>query len=493
MKNKIIIFTMALFIVSVLSAQNSSGNLTTWPFPDGYKTVELKETPEAFPNPMKGFRPQSVPNYHDLKHHEYESVYKYYIGYNVLEKTSKDSVEKIIDWCNTAWGGIEKRNIKIIPRVVLSFPTSNQPGVPKMDYWPDDIPNPSGLSRWDTKELMDRLAQFIAKLGKAWDNDPRVAAVEVGLWGNWGEHHLFPDANGRRIPASFQKALGDAFASSFHNKKVMVRYPDSFTAYRFGYYWDAFASIYEDGGGGPAIIRRDVWKDQMISGEIAYDVEYTKAEMGSTPNETLMNDKYTDHVISWINRLHASSVGWIDEYNGSDPKLKANAARIQKALGYRFVIRSAAYKQKAANGEEIKIGFEVSNVGSAPFYYDWPVEISLLNQNRNPVYKKKINADIRTWLPGETYKIIDSITIPNDLKNDTYIIAVSILDPAGNQPSLRFANINYYNGGRTPLGIIGVNKEPKYNNFNKFDKLYPDNSLGYEQAPGQSSEPLREG
>jgi hypothetical protein len=444
----------------------------------GYKIIELEETPEAFPNPMKGFRPGVYLNGSSFNNHEYGRVYKQYIRYTDLETTAQDSVQKIIDWSNRAWAGIERRNIKVIPRVVLTYPTSNQPGASGMDFWPNDISQPSRLSRWNTKELSDRLVQFIVKLGEAWDNDPRVAAIEVGLWGNWGEHHLYPDdRNGRIIPASFQKALGDAFALSFRNKRVMVRYPDTFMKYQFGFYWDSFALL-DDSKGGNGMVRRNVWKNQMISGEVAYDWG-NRSQLGTSPNETLMNDKYTNHVISWINKLHASSLGWIDMYSGNASTLKANAARIQKALGYRFVIRSAVYKEKAANGEEIKIGFEVSNVGAAPFYYDWPVEISLLNQNRDLIYKKKISADIRTWLPGETHTIIDNIIIPNDIKSDTYIIAISVLDPAGNQPSLRFANSNYYNGGRTPLGIIGINREPKYDNFDKFDSLFLDYSLEY--------------
>ena len=26
----------------------------------------------------------------------------------------------------------------------------------------------------------------------SWDNDPRVAAIELGLYGNWGENHIYP-------------------------------------------------------------------------------------------------------------------------------------------------------------------------------------------------------------------------------------------------------------------------------------------------------------
>ena len=442
---------------------------------NGYKIIELEETPEAFPNPIKGFRPVILPGLSLFEKHEYARVYKQYVRYTDLETTSQDTVQKIIDWSNRSWAGIEKQNIKMIPRVVLTFPRTNQPGSNIYEYWPGDIFQPSEMARWNTQELKDRLEKFIIKLGEAWDNDPRVAAIEMGLWGYWGEHHL-PGVE--RIPSSVQKVLGDAFTLAFHNKKVMVRHPDAFTRYKFGYYWDSFAlpDNVEDGNG---IIRRNVWKNQMISGEVAYDWG-DKSKFGVNPDVTVHNEQYTNYVIGWINRIHASSLGWVSDYNQNNPELKANASRIQKALGYRFVIRSVVYKETLNNGEESKIGFKVSNVGSAPFYYNWPVEISLLNQDHEPVYQKLINVDVRSWLPGETNTVIDSLAIPINLKDDTYIIAIAILDPAGNRPSLRFANINYFNGGRTPIGTVGINKNPEYDFLGQFDLLYNDNTLEYE-------------
>jgi hypothetical protein len=442
---------------------------------NGYKVIELEETPEAFPNPIKGFRPGIGPGQVTFGKHEYARVYRQYVRYTDLETTSQDTVQRIIDWSNQAWAGIEKQNIKVIPRVVLTYPTNNQPGSLANNYWPSDISQPSEMARWDTQELKDRLEKFIIKLGEAWDNDPRVAAIEMGLWGYWGEHHLL--SNGK-IPSSVQKILGDAFTFAFRNKKVMIRYPETFTQYQFGYYWDSFA-LSDDSEGGYGIIRRNIWKDKMISGEVAYDWG-NRSQLGRTPNETVQNEQYTNHVIGWINRIHASSLGWIADYNQNNPELKTNVSRIQKALGYRFVIRSVVYKETLSNDEESKIGFKVSNVGSAPFYYDWPVEISLLNQDHEPVYQKLINVDIRSWLPGETNTVIDSLAIPINLKNDTYIIAIAILDPAGNRPSLRFANINYFNGGRTPIGTVGINQNPEYDFLGQFDLLYNDNTLKYE-------------
>jgi hypothetical protein len=438
--------------------------------------INIEETQEAFPNPMKGFRPTVYTDRTTFSYHEYGRVYKQYVRYSDLESSSEDTVQKILDWSNRAWTGIEQKNIKVIPRVVLTYPISNKLDSPANDFWPNDIYQPSSVSRWTTKELYNRLENFVRKLGEAWDNDPRVAAIELGLWGYWGEHHLL--SNGK-IPSSVQKILGDAFSNAFKNKKVMVRYPETFSGYRFGFYWDSFA-LSDDSESGNGIIRRNAWKNQMIGGEVAYDWG-NRSQLGKSPTDTVSSNKSSDFLIGWIRRTHASSLGWVSDYNSSSPNIKENAARIQKSLGYRYVIRSVIYRKIVNSGQNIELSFKVSNSGSAPFYYKWPIEISFLDHDRVPIAKKIISdIDITSWMPDETYTVNANFSLPQELGKGTYIVAISIVDPSGNRPSLRFANKNYYNGGRTPIGIIGVNQEPAFNDFGTFDLLKDDNTLGYE-------------
>jgi hypothetical protein len=441
----------------------------------GYIATYFEESEEAFPNPMKGFRPGVEPGEYDFREHEYARVYKHYVKYTDLERSKEDTVQKIIDWSNSAWAGLAERNIKVIPRVVLSHPISNKPGAFANEFWPDDIPQPSLISRWTSRELEERLSGFVRKLGEAWDNDPRVAAVELGLWGYWGEHHLLGDGT---MPLSMQTVLGDAFSLAFHNKKVMVRYPEMFSNYQCGFYWDSFA-LSDDSAGGNGMIRRNVWRTQMISGEVAYDWG-NRYQLGRTPDETVGNHRRTNFLIGWIKKINASSLGWVSGYTMKDQTTRANAALIQKSLGYRFVINSVVYKKVIHSGEELKLGFKVTNIGSAPFYYQWPVEISLLDKDRQPLFREILDVDIRLWLPGETHTVHAAINVPPELYGDTYIIAFSVLDPSGNRPSLRFANVNYYSGGRTPVGLVGLGTEPEYTNLGSFNSLMNDDSLRYE-------------
>lgn len=442
-------------------------------------TMNYEETPEAFPNPMKGFRPTRYIQDAAFPAGEYVTICKQYIKYTDLEQSEDDTAEKIIAWSNEAWKGIEDRNLKVIPRVVIVYP--NGPDNRSEGYWPEGITHDDPVYQWLTDPFKRRLRSFIAKLGEAWDNDPRVAAVEIGLWGNWGEHHIYPlelpNGAGNRIPQDFQTAIGDACEKAFRNKKLMVRYPETFMDYEFGYLWDSFA-LPDDESNGKLMIQRKKWKTQMISGEVAYDWG-DQTLLGGSPDATLANAEATDYVIGWIKKTHTSSLGWIAEYSGGNAGIEENAARMQKVFGYRYVINSATYTSALNKGGVLSLSFDVSNVGSAPFYYPWPVEVSLLDKNRTPVWKDIVHVDIRNWRPGNTYTVKDQFTLPGKLKSGTYTLALAVLDPSGDLPSLRFANKNYYAGGRTPLGAVGVGREPGGASLEPYASLKGDQSLRY--------------
>jgi|HubBroStandDraft_1064217.scaffolds.fasta_scaffold01926_4 hypothetical protein len=438
-------------------------------------TVTLTETSEAFPNPMMGFRP-SVYIGSSFEPHEYTSTYKQYIPYTDLEASASDTVQTIIDWSNANWAGLPAQNLKVIPRVVIDYPGTGE-------YW-GDIPNDGTPDAWVSSALQSRLVAFTAKIGQAWDHDPRVAAVEMGLWGYWGEHNIYPQTcdgavDGNRIPPAMQAALAPAFIAAFPDKKVMIRYPDTFTDYTtLGFYWDSFALPDDNNaGGGQGIVARNLWQTQMESGEVAYNWG-DQSNLGGSPDGTLSSDSDTQYVIGFIQSVHTSSLGWIAEYTPDNGVISANAALMQKAFGYRYVISQATFDTAIAEGGALDVDFTVQNVANAPFYYAWPVGVFLLNTSQSVVWSGTLSSvDIRQWMPGNSYNVQGSVT-PN-VPTGVYTLALSILDPAGNTPSLRFANTNYLRGGYTPLGNVGVGQGAPSQNLPPFASLYFDHTLGY--------------
>ncbi len=419
--------------------------------------------------------------------HEYATLAREYVKWNAIESSAKDTVEELRVYADARWRGVETRNIKIIPRVFLEWPApesrtnASDPYSPFTSYFPADM-----ASRDYTSDAFkERVTRMIAKMGEAWDTDPRIAFVEMGMIGPWGEqHHPSPTPE-------MQKVLGDAFKAAFKHKLVMNRYPWEFQDYDFGIHWDSF------GNPGWEMIKHvpelegrlaERWKSAPMGGEMAFDVT-PKAipRLAKTPTDAVANQ--TDTLVRYIRRWHWTALGWVSNYDSKNEATAAGAARIQNAFGYRFVIDEARYPLRVEAGGNLSVSFTVRNLGSAPIYFNWPVEASLLDpKTREPVWKSSFeDLDIRKWLPGDfsdkgkgrrigdkahatfewdtgldydvtanTNRVRGIFRLPADLPAGEYVLALAILDPAGNLPSARFAIVNYFNGGRHPLGKNGV-------------------------------------
>jgi hypothetical protein len=462
---------------------------------DGWVTVAPAEFEGAINNPLKGFR--------DYKEQGYGLLKRTYINWNDIEVGAEDTVDRIIAHTNkiTEINGkrFEDLNVKLVPRVFLDWN-----GTAGRQYWPTDL----HTFDYDSPAFQERLKRLIAKLGEAWDNDPRIFAVQMGLIGYWGEHHSpAPTADQKRL-------LTEAFQKAFKNKPVLVRHTDAeFMQAGFGIYYDTFGNLGREQSKGnesqfpwqATHVYPDIWKKAPIEGEVEYNWQTNRASTskpletyGYKPNETMKVPAYRRYMIDKIRRYQTSYLGWISSYDDSDPEVVAGAAELQKSFGYRFVLESASYPETLKPGKDLPIKLSVRNTGSAPFYLDWPVGVALLDPaTKKPIWSTPLRGvDIRKWLPGEkwdsrafaytrpavSYHEQGQATIPDDIKPGEYIVALALLDREGGlQPSARFAIENYFCGGWHPLGIIGIGETPKEGALKdiKFDSPAFDNSLHY--------------
>ena len=455
---------------------------------------------KAFPNPLKGLRSGS------LNKEVYPTLTRLYIKWNQIENAETDGVEKIQDYCNKLWKNLPARNIKVIPRIYLEWPFGEQNASHTRDtviniwnelrycerFWPADMKR----GDYTSEQFKKRLVGLIAKMGKAWDNDPRVAYVEMGLIGWWGEQHS-PFIN-----PEMQKLIGDAFVASFKNKLIMVRQAKDFTSYPFGSYWDSFAHVEQTNEAEMLVSQQGKWKTAVRGGEVAYDWgDLTKT--GTGPNESLKSKACREYIIDYVRMVHCNHLGWINNYDSTDYKVGQGADLLQQNLGYRFILGEVNYTAAVLQGQTFKVRFTVSNTGSSPIYYNWPVEVSLLDPiTHQPVWKSVFKGiDIRKWLPGDqwdsamrkytiapaVYTVNGEFKLPVELPKGEYLVALSILDPAGNVPAVRFATRNYFKGGRHPIGKVGIGKTLTSFTLDDttFDDLSSDRSLYYELPTGK--------
>jgi len=450
----------------------------------------------AFANPLKGFRPDipSDGGTGEGLDNPLVTVVRHYIRWNQIENSADDGVDKILEFCNAKWTGIEKRNQKIIPRVYL--------------HWPEKFHAPADLNPWEygSRKFLYRLGKFIAKLGAAWNRDPRVAYIETGIVGPCGEQW------GPTPHAELRKVLGDSYTAAFSDKLCMIRYPWHWPDYQFGVFWDSWGTHKDTARmlevlESPALA--GAWQTRVRGGEISYGFGEPP---GENPDDTMAKAHHVDWIECLTRRGHWNHLGWVSFYDWKRPTAAAHGQRLQKAFGHRFVVDEVEFPSALTPGKTFQVSFTVRNTGSTPFYYNWPVELSLLDeQTRQPIWRESFaGVDIRQWLPGDRWMqyanwsterghyVLDDgparyeipaaanlvrgqFTLPKNLRRGTYILALAILDPAGRAPSCRFAMENYFGGGRHPLGRISVGRPNENAELprERFDDLAADTTIRY--------------
>lgn len=461
-------------------------------------TIHPQVYTNAFANPLKGFRYDFVTKRDagyagyapdDTRHpFVYVRLMRHYIRWNDIENCEADGIEKIKAFCDLNWKGFAEHNVKVIPRVYLDWMRN-----PGDEYWPSDIE----AGDYTSEKFKARVKRLIARLGECWDNDPRVAWVQMGIIGAWGEHHS------PHPTEEMQDLLGTAFQSAFKNKKVLVRYAFQFKNFKFGYIddswgWDFLMSNSAVKLMSDKIVKENRYFDQVIEGEFALGETYRKNKgvyPGYTVKEILGLPDHVKWVTDSIRTLHASALGCIDMY-ANEPDCYPGAAEVQKAFGYTFVLPEVSWTPSVSAMGKLRVKFKVLNVGSAPFYYQWPVYAVLLNaETHRPLWAGKFKTDIREWMPGANWNkkaerymkppkenVVDgTFDLPDKLKGGRYVLALCVIDPGGKKPSLRFATVNYFRGGWHPIGYVSYESasgDPLLTGV-EFDDLATDFTLGY--------------
>ena len=363
----------------------------------------------ALRNPLMGISPKNYTSratygsYMALRGtHPWGTLTRTCIPWAWLENSESDGVDKIKEVSDRLFTGLENHNTKAMPRVYLYWPGAD-PNLPdktfymRGEFWPQDL-NARDIS---SPEFTERLKRFIARLGEAWDNDPRIGIVEMGIIGKWGEQ------TDPGITPEMEAILGEAFQTAFKNKKIMtrVRPMTNFDTYPFGLMWDSFAHQDQLERDGTIIAEAQKWKVGPIGGETAYDWGQYKVQPGDSPTDSLVDPIHRDFIVNLARKLHVTQLGWVAEYDQSNPDAAAGAELLQKALGYRFVLQEVTTPRRIDTGKPFTVSFSIRNDGSAPFYEKWPVALFLLRRSdRQVVWQGTFDrADTSSWWPGDKW------------------------------------------------------------------------------------------
>lgn len=363
-----------------------------------------------------------------------------------------------------------QRGVHLIVRVIMDYPRDYaHMDIPDWLYreiggdgtWYDNEYGKGFSPNYDNSLLIRNHERMISALGRRYNDDPLIAFIQLGSLGHWGEWHTWDKKEGY-IPFP-KRNVSDRYAEhyvrAFPDKHLLMRRPHD-VALRNG------MGLFNDAFGDPKATADGfyTWYTQGYTSWLTKEKEpamlnfWTKAPSGG---EFAHRTKYfqDDSIGETLRQARLTHVSWMGPnapYLEEDRTLQPNIDRFLNTIGYRFVIVKESHEKKAPAGGKLNVRLDIRNRGVAPFYYPWPLELSLSDAATGAIVLKTVaDADIRQWLPG-TRTVFHTIKLPKRLAEGEYIVNAAILDPQTGKPGVEFAIEGRRPDGRYPLGTVIV-------------------------------------
>ena len=266
------------------------------------------------------------------------------------------------------------RGNQVVVRPTIDYP-SQPSGLP--EYLAEQVDQNSytehggGLSPdYSDPDLRAALASFIQAFGEGYDGDPRIAFVQLGLVGFWGEWHTWPHSEWFPDTAVQNEVL-HAYEDAFPTTHLQVRIPtaDSPTL-RIGFHDDSFA--YSTVGEVDWFFHNQLvtagadarWTQVPVGGELRPELQRSIFE------SSYQTGTYAQDFDACVTATHATYLlnyaAFGEAFESDDERQRTEEAAL--SLGYEFTLRSLEVEGTLAT-------LTIENTGVAPFYY--PLEVVL--------------------------------------------------------------------------------------------------------------------
>lgn len=425
-----------LFLGAVLGCRSAAAPLQT----NSYLLAYAAAPPN---NPLKGFMPYSG-SY---------TTFPYSMEWSYLPLRSLMSGPTNFNWSSldTLLNTDTGRAHHTVFRVYLDYPTLPT-GIPQYlldgglttyaytNYGNDDI---SLCPNYEDSNLQQAMTNFIAALGARYDGDRRIAFIELGLLGFWGEWHTYPLTNLFASVAVQQEVLA-AYNNAFIKTKLLVRWPSGTNpaALPIGYHDDSFAfdtidpPSYNFLGLLKAAGETNKWRTQPIGGEVYPPVQSCMWDASQTnclpPGQDFPDCVSLSHA-SWMLNQALFDPG----FTGAQEDLALAGAH---QLGYEIYVTNAAIVDAFVSGS-LNVSVQILNTGVAPFYYDWPLQLAALNSTNALAQTWTTTWKLSSLLPASSNTLWCYTQTNHGLTAGQYKCLLRAQDPLTNGPLFRFANV----------------------------------------------------
>lgn len=421
--------------------------------PEANVVVRAEAAHGPLDNPLKGWCP-----YTDAGpiHQPYSMVFLYAPWKELEPEPGRFAFE---EWERKAWSVPEAEGKHVVFRVFVDYP-GEPSGLPgwlkdqgvKLTRYTD---HGGGASPdYDDPRMVAAMERLIAAMGRRYDEDPRVAFLELGLLGFWGEWHTWPKD---RLYAGkeTERRIIDAYRKAFPHKMLLARYAkdDAGTRDWLGFHDDMFPEDTDNGqdwsflAGLRTAGRMGNWERAAIGGEMVPD--RAKRWLGEGYGQS----------VKMVERCHFS---WIGPYCPALEATKAADFRkrseaLVRRMGYEYRLKEVRHPAVVATGGTLTVAIRGENQGVAPFYYPWPVELALIDEVGKVVEHSPIRCDVRAWLPGP-FEVEGGMEV--HAPAGRYRLALGIIDPWTKRPKVSFANALPRHEGWTVLSTVEVGLAP---------------------------------
>jgi len=416
------------------------------------RTLAMAETPAD--NPLKGLVPYADAEV-DRFPHSLEFDYLRFGDLMIGKNT--------FDWqpLESRLNTISSRGCQAVFRIWIEYPNQKS-GLPQflidegvmVTAWTNQQESPPTRNfspDYEDERLVQAIEAFIVEFGRKYDGDPRLGYLTAGLLGEWGEWHNWPREDLFASKQTQQRVL-KAYDQGFQKTPILLRYPagEDHETYvpnaqlPFGYHDDSFAWGTLDTGksddswfymsllkqAGEEALQK--WKTQPIGGEI-------RPEIWGQIFDGKPRHKQAQDFAECVTQTHATWVmdsGMFEKKQSVD-RIRRATSQVRK-MGYDFHVQTALIERGSQGDVEITLA--VVNLGVAPFYRDWSLELAALGAEGSVLKTFPVDWTLRAILPSMPPHAWFTQLPASEFPAGTHTLGLRVINPLTNGKPLRFAN-----------------------------------------------------
>ncbi|MBC8061238.1 MAG: DUF4832 domain-containing protein [Clostridiaceae bacterium] len=372
----------------------------------------------------------------------------------------------------------KEKGIKFVIRLYLDYPSDvKHMDIPEWVYneiqgkgsWYDKDGQKGFSPDYNNKLLIKYHLDLIKALSERYDKDGEIAFVEIGSIGQWGEwHNSLLGGNNNFPKTNITDLYVEPYLDYFKNKILLMRRPFQIAKdNKMGLFNDSFGDDFQtndyflnwvnNGYEDPNIEQqnpsmKDFWTEAPSGGEFA-----------NYPGDEYLEDRSIESTINMVKNSHTS---WLGPSNPGYVKLEddkqRNLSKLLNLMGYRYTVTKSQYLDKNYPGDKLKGKISLRNSGVAPFYFEWPLYLSINYINKSIMDTFKFDYNIKKLLPGSADIDFD-IPLNKSLSAGIYNMNVYLLNPETKKPEIEFANTGSEESKTCSVGETEVIMQYPYN------------------------------